>query len=64
MLLACLAFWSLTNLFMGSTAAVVAPPLLSLGVLAVGLTLAWRRLGALTVLFERKGLGRPFSSRA
>ena len=53
MLLACLAFWTLTNVFMGSTAAVVAPPLLSLGVLAVGLSLAWRRLPALVVAIRR-----------
>jgi hypothetical protein len=57
LLLACLAFWTLTNVWMGSTASVVAPPLLSAGVLGVGLTLAWRRLPA---LMDRLGL-RPSS---
>jgi hypothetical protein len=41
---ACFAFWTLVNVGMGGQAALAATPMLSLGFLAVGLALVWRRL--------------------
>jgi hypothetical protein len=46
MVACCLLFWGMVNVFMGGQASEATTPALSLGVLAVGLTLGWRRLSA------------------